>query len=106
MVQRRSRSRFAQKALAIGGVRNHVLRKELQRNRALQLSIQRAIHHAHAPSPSQAEDFVITDNISRRQSGSIVRHRVPPPGDQPQANQPLSARSSIQLQRLIRVLTG
>src|ERR1019366_2242582 len=74
MIERRSRPRLAQKPLLVFAARNQVFRKELQRHRALQLHIERAIHHAHTPGSGQAEDFVVADDVSRRQSGGRIRH--------------------------------
>ena len=91
MVERRRRPRLAQKPLFVLAAGNQVLRKELQRNRALQLHVERAIYHAHAPGSGQAEDFVVADEISRGQSGVYLRHRASPNADQPQRSQRLSA---------------
>jgi hypothetical protein len=46
-----------------------VFRKELQRNRALQFHIKRAINHTHTPGSGQAEDSIAADEISHRESG-------------------------------------
>ncbi len=71
-----------------------MLGKELERDRALQFDIERAVHDAHTPGSGQAEDLVFPDEISRGQSGDGVRHRASPMGINPMPN----ARSDCRYQ--------
>ncbi len=72
MVERGRGARLAQHTLAVFGVRHQIFRKKLQRDGPLELDVERAIHHSHPASPDEAEDLVVPNDLSRRQSGASV----------------------------------
>ena len=64
MIQRRRSFRFLDKALETVLIRGKTLRKDLDRNHAVQLGIKREINLAHATSAELRADFVMTKFFS------------------------------------------